>query len=92
MRLKITDEMKKSMAETKAEMDKDMKDPSFRAEVEAIEAQYAAMELVEAILRSAKRRIALFRKNYHRDFVVSVSIDDDAFRPAEFSSRELAFA
>lgn len=92
MKLKVTEAMRKSMAETEARLDEAMKDPSFRAEVDAIKAQYAAMDIVEKVLRSAKRKIDAFRKNYHRDFVVTVSIDDELYRPAEFSSRELAFA
>ncbi|MBR0197888.1 MAG: hypothetical protein IJQ34_07120 [Kiritimatiellae bacterium] len=92
MKLKLTDEMKASMAATKAEMDKAMEDPSFRVEVDAIKASYAAQDLVSSALRSAKRKIDAFRKNYHRDFVVTVSIDDELYRPAELSSRELALA
>ena len=92
MKLKITDEMRKSMDATSAELDKAMEDPSFRAEVDAAKAQYAARELVEGLLCTARSSIEAFRRSYHRDFVVSVTIDDAAFRPTEFSSRELAFA
>ena len=52
----------------------------------------AARELVESALRSARRRVDAFKRIYHRDFIVSVALDDELFRPVEVSSREMAFA
>ncbi|MBQ8125374.1 MAG: hypothetical protein IJ173_05720 [Kiritimatiellae bacterium] len=88
----MTDEVRKSMAETQAELDRAMEDPSFRAEVAAAQAQYAAMDLVESILLSAKSKINEFKKTYHKGFKVSVSIDDNLSRFPDLSPRELAFA
>ena len=92
--MSITEEMKRSMAATKADMDKAMEDPSFRSEVDSARARYAAMEMVESILRSASsmRKINGFRKSFHRDFTVSVSLDDDKPAPAFSSACDMAFA
>ena len=92
MKLKITDEIRASMAETKARLDENMKDPGFKAEIDLIKAQYAARDLVESALRSAWRRVDAFKKNYHMDFVVSVTLDDEMFRPVMLSSREMALS
>ena len=43
-KISITPEMKRSMAETKAEMDKWMEDQSFRAELDALEAECKAQD------------------------------------------------
>ena len=44
--MRITEEMKRSMAATKADMDKAMEDPSFRSEVDSARARYAAMHFL----------------------------------------------
>ena len=92
--MRITEEMKRSMAATKADMESAMEDPQFRADVDAERARYAVMEMVESILKSssAVRKIDSFRKNFHRDFTVSVSLEDGKPTPAYSSSREIAFA
>ena len=48
----ITPEMRRSMAATKAEMDKCMADPSFRAELDALDAEYKAQDYAQSIMRS----------------------------------------
>ena len=92
--MKITEEMRKSMAATKADMDKAMEDPELRSEVDSLKAQYAVLELVESIMHSAAsmRKINVFRKNFHRDFTVSVALGGGVPSPVFQSEREMAFA
>ena len=48
----ITPEMRRSMVETKAEMDKWMEDPSFRAELDALDAECKAQDYAQSIMRT----------------------------------------
>lgn len=52
-RVIVTPEMKRSMAETKAEMDKWMEDPSFRAELDALEAECKAQDYARSIMSTS---------------------------------------
>ena len=92
--MRITEEMRRSMAATRADMDMAMKDPELRSEVDSEKAKYAVLELVESIMRSASsmRKIDSFRKSFHRDFTVSVSLGDDIPAPAFRSAQKVAFA
>ena len=51
-RIVVTSEMRRSMAGTKAEMDEWMKDPSFRAELEALRAEDKAQDYARSIMQT----------------------------------------
>ena len=69
-------------------------DYAVRDEVEAVSARYAALEMLESLFKTASgaKKLSRFRDNYHRDFIVSVSLAEDDEMPVSCSSRELAFA
>ena len=52
MKLKLTEEMRKSIAETKRDMDIAMSDEALRGEVDGIKAEYAAQDLAKSIISS----------------------------------------
>jgi len=88
------EELAKGIVMTQADMDVAMRDPSLRNEVGAVEARYAALELLESFFKTAAggRKLSAYRNSYHRDFIMTVALDDDDDAPVSVSSRELAFA
>ena len=89
------EEIEKSAAETNARIDARLnEDPSFRAECEEMAARYAALELLESLMRSSggRQQLSNYRKQFHRDFEVSVSFGENDPEPVSCSSSEFAFA
>ena len=84
----ITPDMRKSMAETKAQMDKLMKDPAFRAELDALDAEYKARDYARAIMRTPDFAAA---KKFFGKIKGEVRIVF-SFDGANSSHEELAFA
>ena len=80
MSLKITPEVEASMRETKADMDRAMKDPSFRAEVEETVLRYDMQEAVAKLFAKAvyAKRFAALPKRRH----LSLNISFGAGEPA----------
>ena len=88
------EELTKGIARTQSDMDRALRDPSVRNEVSAVEARYAALGLLEGYLKSAigGRKLNAYRNDYHRDFIVTVSLNDGDSDAVSYSSRELAYA
>jgi len=88
------EELAKGIARTQADMDAALRDASFRNEVSAVEARYAALALVEDYMRSAAglRKLNAYRRNFRRDFVFTVALDDHDSDAVSFTTRELAHA
>ena len=88
------EELERGIARTQADMNLALADDSVRDEVEAVTARYAALEMLESLFKTASgsKKLSRFRDNYHRDFIVSVSLAEDDEMPVSCSSRELAFA
>ena len=80
MSLKITPEVEASMRETKADMDRAMKDPSFRAEVEETVLRYDMQAAVAKLFAKAvyAKRFAALPKRRH----LSLNISFGAGEPA----------
>jgi len=85
-------ELAKGIALTQSDMDAALCDASFRNEVNAVEARYAALELIEDFMRSAagSRKLSAYRNNYHRDFIFTVTLDAQDQSPVSCTTRELA--
>jgi len=88
------EELARGIARTQSDMDVAMRDPSLRNEVGAVEARYAALELLESFFKTAagERKLSAYRSNYHRDFIMTVALNDRDDAPVSVSSRELTFA
>ena len=84
----ITPEMRRSMAKTKAEMDKCMADPSFRAELSALDAEYKAQDYAHSIMRTPDFAAA---KKFFRKIKGEVRIVF-SFNGANSYREEIAFA
>ena len=69
-----------------------LRDASLRNEVSAVEARYAALGLIEDFMRSAagSRKLSAYRDSYHRDFIFTVSLDEQDKTPVSCTTRELA--
>ena len=87
-------ELERGIRTTKMQLDEAMRDPGFRQECSELDARYAAMELLESLLRSKSgiRKLNSYRDNYHRDFDITVSFGTDDEDYVRRSSRELVFA
>ena len=86
------EELAKGIARTQSDMDVALRDASLRNEVNAVEARYAALGLIEDFMRSAagSRKLSAYRDSYHRDFIFTVSLDDQDKTPVSCTTRELA--
>ena len=86
------EELAKGIARTQSDMDVALRDASLRNEVSAVEARYAALGLIEDFMRSAagSRKLSAYRDSYHRDFIFTVSLDDQDKTPVSCTTRELA--
>ena len=86
------EELAKGIARTQSNMDVALRDASLRNEVSAVEARYAALGLIEDFMRSAtgSRKLSAYRDSYHRDFIFTVSLDDQDKTPVSCTTRELA--
>ena len=80
MSMKMTPEIEASMKATKADMDKAMKDPSFRAEVEETILRYDMQEAIAKLFAKAvyAKRLAALPKRRH----LSLNISFGAGEPA----------
>jgi hypothetical protein len=89
-----TEEVARGIARTQSDMDRVLRNPSVRNEVSAVEARYAALAILEDFMKSAAggRKLSAYRNDYHRDFIVTVSLNDSDSDSVSYSSRELAFA
>jgi len=88
------EDLAKGIARTQSDMDRALRDPSVRNDVGAVEARYAALEMLEGFLKSAagERKLNAYRNDYHRDFIVTVSLSDSDQEPVSCFSHELTFA
>ena len=86
------EELAKGIARTQSDMDVALRDASLRNEVSAVEARYAALGLIEDFMRSAagSRKLSAYRDSYHRDFILTVALDDQDKTPISCTTRELA--
>lgn len=86
------EELAKGIARTQSDMDVALRDASLRNEVSAVEARYAALGLIEDFMRSAagSRKLSAYRDSYHRDFILTVALDDQDKTPVSCTTRELA--
>ena len=86
------EELAKGIARTQSDMDVALRDPSLRNEVSAVEARYAALGLIEDFMRSAagSRKLSAYRDSYHRDFILTVALDEQDKPPVSCTTRELA--
>ena len=57
-----------------------------------VEARYAALGLIEDFMRSAagSRKLSAYRDSYHRDFILTVALDEQDKTPVSCTTRELA--
>ena len=87
-------ELERGIRATQAQLDEAMHDPDFRRECSEADARYAAMELLESLLRSKAglRMMNNYHDVYHRDFNITVSFDTNDENCVRRSSRELVFA
>ena len=88
------EEIAESVAATNARIDTRLNDdPSFRDECNEMTARYAALELLESLMNTSvgRERLSTYRKNYHRDFEVSVSFGANDAEPLSCSSREFTY-
>ena len=86
------EELVKGIARTQSDMDVALRDASLRNEVSAVEARYAALGLIEDFMRSAagSRKLSAYRDSYHRDFILTVALDEQDKTPVSCTTRELA--
>ena len=86
------EELANGIARTQSDMDVALRDASLRNEVSAVEARYAALGLIEDFMRSAagSRKLSAYRDSYHRDFILTVALDDQDKTPISCTTRELA--
>ena len=86
------EELANGIARTQSDMDVALHDASLRNEVSAVEARYAALGLIEDFMRSAagSRKLSAYRDSYHRDFILTVALDDQDKTPISCTTRELA--
>ena len=86
------EELAKGIARTQSDMDVALRDASLRNEVSAVEARYAALGLIEDFMRSAagNRKLSAYRDSYHRDFILTVALDEQDKTPVSCTTRELA--
>ena len=86
------EELAKGIARTQSDMDVALRDASLRNEVSAVEARYAALGLIEDFMRSAagSRKLSAYRNSYHRDFILTVALDEQDKTPVSCTTRELA--
>ena len=86
------EELAKGIARTQSDMDVALRDVSLRNEVSAVEARYAALGLIEDFMRSAagSRKLSAYRDSYHRDFILTVALDEQDKTPVSCTTRELA--
>lgn len=86
------EELAKGIARTQSDMDVALRDASLRNEVSAVEARYAALGLIEDFMRSAagSRKLSAYRDSYHRDFILTVALDEQDKTPVSCTTRELA--
>ena len=87
-------ELERGIRATEAQLSEAMTDPEFRRECAEMDARYAAMELVESLLRSKSgiRKMNAYHDNYHRDFDIMVSLGENDEDSISRSSRDLVFA
>ena len=87
-------ELERGIRATKAQLSEAMTDPEFRRECVEMDARYAAMELVESLLRSKSgiRKMNAYHDSYHRDFDIVVSLGKNDENCIIRSSRDFAFA
>ena len=86
------EELAKGIARTQSDMDVALRDASLRNEVSAVEARYAALGLIEDFMRSAagSHKLSAYRDSYHRDFILTVALDEQDKTPVSCTTRELA--
>ena len=86
------EELANGIARTQSDMDVALRDASLRNEVSAVEARYAALGLIEDFMRSAagSRKLSAYRDSYHRDFILTVALDDQDKTPISCTTSELA--
>ena len=87
-------ELERGIRATEAQLSEAMTDPEFRRECAEMDARYAAMELVESLLRSKSgiRKMNAYHDNYHRDVDIMVSLGENDEDSISRSSRDLVFA
>ncbi|MBQ4440446.1 MAG: hypothetical protein II909_04860 [Kiritimatiellae bacterium] len=90
----IKTELERGIRATEAQLAEAMADPEFRRECAEMDARYAAMELVESLLRSKSgiRKMNEYHDSYHRDFDIVVSLGENDENCISRSSRDMSFA
>ena len=88
MSLKITPEIEASMCETEAQIEADMRDPSFRAEYEATDLRYKLFEAFQALLKKAAstRKFAALPKRQRLTFALAFG----GGKPVEIENESMA--